>query len=378
MITVETITTVEGFLALESVWNRVVEKCSNENLCLTFEWFTSWLAGFGGGKNLFVLVIRKDGVIIGFAPLMITHTRYRNLPASEVGFIQNDYSPSSDFIIYENQAEAISAVIDYLLALQNWDVISLRNMPKDSPNYPALVQTLAQKGIIYGTGPGLSSPFIRIQTDWETFMASRTRKFRKAIRNKMNRIKKWGAYEIKTIDTIDDNGSVLEHIFAISKNSWKADYDKDIVSNDNNMRFFTALSKTAARKGWLKIWLLNVDGKPVAYEYHLAYKGRLHALRSDYDRSYRLSSPGSILDMHIVENAFSGHVREYDMCGSSDFYKLNWTSDIREHARILIFRDTVYGRMLYFLEFKVISLLKKYEPVKKLREAFLSQTYVRH
>ncbi|OGS35284.1 MAG: hypothetical protein A2293_15015 [Elusimicrobia bacterium RIFOXYB2_FULL_49_7] len=378
MITIETVTTIEGFLAFENVWNKLLEKCRNENLCLTFEWFSSWLAGFGTGKSLFVLVIRKGGAIIGFAPLMITHTRYRNLPASEIGFIQNDYSPSADFIISESQAEAISAVVDYLLALQNWDVISLRNLPKDSPNYGTLVQILAQKGIIYGTGRGLCSPFIKIQTDWETFMSSRTRKFRKAIRNKMNRIKKCGTYDIKIVDKIDGDNNVLEHIFAISKNSWKADYDKDIVSSDNNMRFFTALSKTAARKGWLKIWLLNVNGKPVAYEYHLAYKGRLHALRSDYDRNYRLSSPGSILDLHIVENAFSGQVTEYDMCGSSDFYKLNWTSDIREHARVLIFRDTVYGRMLYFLEFKVISLLKKYEPVKKLRDAFLPQPHVRH
>lgn len=368
---IEVITSFNDFLKLENVWDAVLERSLNDDLYLTFGWFKAWWLGFGKGRQMHLLVIKKGDAIIGFAPLMISSAAYRNFPVRELGFMQNNNSPGADFIITGQREEAIRAIIAHISAADSWDIVHFKNIPEYSVNYAILVKVLHEKGLLHGIKKGLSSPFLKIESDWETYFSTRTRKFRKVIRNKVNRMKKMGEYDIRIVERVAEGDDTLESIFKISRESWKAPVVRDIIGSIENINFFTELSKTASGKGWLKIWLLSFGSCPAAYEYHLVYKGKIYALRSDYDEKFQASSPGSILDLHIIEHIFSGNASEYNMCGSSDFYKLNWTSDVKEHSRVMIFKDTVYGKMLYFLEFKVISTLRKYQPVRRLRSVFI-------
>ncbi len=371
---VEIITKFEDFLSLENIWNNVLEKSQSDYVCLTFEWFKSWWLSFGKNKELRILLLKDKNSILGIVPLMISRSHFRGLPVREIGFIQNENTPRNDLILNGERKDAIDAIVKYFKNnLGRWDVICLVNIPQESPNYEILQDTLKRNNKLFGIKKGLYSPFIRIQSDWKTYFSSRTKKFRKAVRNNINRIERIGPYHIKKIENINQDGTVLANIFEISKNSWKAKYQKQITRSDENKRFFEELSQVSSERGWLNIWLLNINDRTVAYEYHLRYKNRIYALRADFDEAYKDSSPGSVLDMHIVKYAFENKLKEYDMCGSDDFYKKNWTFKVREHVRFIIFKDSFYGKLLYILEFKVIYFLKEFKLIKKLKEVFIGK-----
>jgi len=367
MLNIEVVGTYEGFLRLETEWKDLLERVGNDSVSLTFEWFNAWWKAFGSDKVPLIMVARENNKTVGIAPLMLMKRKLRWFPIREVSFVENDNSPSADFIIADKHDEFIGAVIERLIEdAKIWDIISFNNIPKDSPTCSSLDKILKKNKLRHGVRPGLRSPFIKINTSWEEYYASRTKKFRKVLRNKVNRIARAGVtYRIVKIE--NDNKEATSTVYEISKNSWKARCGQSIVDSSSTKQFFDELTRISAQNRWLNIWLLFINDMPVAYEYHLRYGNKLYALRSDYIDEYEESSPGSILDMHIVQKAFEEGISEYDMCGTDNFYKMNWTNTVHEHAKYMIFQERIYGRILYFLEFRMLEFLKKYATPKRLK-----------
>jgi CelD/BcsL family acetyltransferase involved in cellulose biosynthesis len=368
-VKVDVVTRHEDFVKLKPAWDSVLEKSAGNDVFLTFEWFDTWWLAFGKAKCPMVIVVKNGHDVAGIAPLAICRTRFMGLPVRMIGFMENDNSPHCDFILSRSPVNSIYSIVRYLKrSTVNWDLICLRNIPKSSATCAVLADTLKRNRMLFAVEEGLHSPFIEIDRDWQTYFGSRSWKFRKVLRNKLNRMKRLGHYEIQEIDQVDDPRKVLDSIFGVSRNSWKGRCRKDVSGIREVRRFFEVLSEIAAQRHWLKIWLMSVNGQPVAYEYHLKYKQREHALRGDFDERCRNNHPGSVLDAHIVERLFENGLEEYDMGGGNDYYKRRWTSTVREHCTFAIFKNTAYGTLLYLLRCKAMARLRKIHSLRVLRD----------
>lgn len=360
---IKAITKFEDFLCLEDTWNNLLEKSQNDIVFLRHEWFKSWWLGFGEGKQLFILVIWEEEDVVGIAPLMRYDSRFRGMRVKEIGFIQNDNSPRSDFIIIRERQKILSCIFEYLKQRQaEWDILRLVNIPTESPVTEILPDISARLKMNCGVKKGLHSPFVKVESDWEMFLQSKSAKFRKVLRNKVNRVKRLGDFTIEKIEDISCRPDILPDVYDISQYSWKGKCQGGILATQERKRFFDELSLVAGKKGWLNIWVLRINNiGNIAYEYHLCYRDKVYALRGDFKEEYREYTPGSVLEYYIIEKAFSNGIIEYDLCGSDYEYKMNWANNIREHNIMEIFSSSPYSKMLYRLEYKIFHLLR---PIK--------------
>lgn len=161
--------------------------------------------------------------------------------------------------------------------------------------------------------------------------------------------------------------TIMSEVLQISSRSWKGKIHSDISKSEENKNFFLKLSKIAAKNGWLSIWLLKINGKAIAMEYHLKYKKKIYALRGDFDESYGYCSPGGVLDYSIIKYVFENDFLEYDMCGGASAYKMRWGARVREHSIFCIFNDTMYSYLLYIIEIRLIDFLRKIRIVRVLK-----------
>jgi len=354
------------FLALEKAWNQTLEKSPSDTVFLTHEWFRCWWQAYGGENRLFILLVEDEGEIIAVAPLMISKERYRGFPVKRVGFIENNNSPKSDFIILAKDKECLSLIVNYLRKNKNlWDILFLNNIPRESRTTDILPQLFVEKGILFGIRDGTSSPYITINSDWQNYYSKRSKKFREVLNNKANRLKKLGTITVQEFN--NRNEDLMAKVFEIGRRSWKEKEKIAISSTKENRKFFSQLSKIASQKGWLSIWLLNLNGQSIAFEYHLKYKRKVYALRAAYMEEYQEASPGSVLDKHIIEHLFRGDFTGYDLGPGVVFYKMRWTSEVRDCLQFAIFNSSIYPKMIYHLEFRVMSFLKKVEIIRKIR-----------
>lgn len=381
---IERITNFEDFLALEPVWNRLLEQSSSEHICLTFEWIKSWWLAFGRSKQLFILLFRNSGQeIVGIAPLMKTRSIYLGLPVRKIAFIYDDNSSRMDFIISENKEIFLERIIAYLAKNRHqWDIVELQNIAEESPNYPVLAAELKYKNRLFLIKRGLVSPFIRIETSWEEFLSRRSKNFRRKIKNVTRQINDLGNYNVEKVDSPNDNNQALNKIFAISSKSWKAKYKRNITHSPENKYFFEILSQNMGERNQLNIWLLNFNGAAIAYKYTLCYRNKTYALRSDFNEAYRHLAPGFLLNYQAIKHYFDNNFKEYDLCGNDEGYKKRLTSLIRQHYCVIIYSGACYTRLLYALDANLICplrcFLKKFPLARKIKKALLFLIYHRY
>jgi len=369
---VEVITEFDDFLNLEGPWNDLLKTSGNDIVFLTHEWFHCWWLGYKQGRKLYILVIKENEKIIGIVPLLLTDDYYRRrLKVKKICFLESGITPRVDFISSaERKADVIRTTIEYLLENNRlWDMAKFNKILSTLDTYNSLNDTLINKSVFFGVTQSLLTPFISTDSDWDSYYADRSRKFRKVMRNKINRIKRQGKFEVQRIRDKDELEKNLPIIFKISKNSWKATEKTSIPNIAEQLVFYKKLTSLGGQRGWINIWLLKCNNKPIAFEYHLRYKGKAYSIRADYDDEYKDLSPGSFLEYNIIRNLFEDpEVIEYDFCGDNYQYTLNWTTTIKEHVDFLIFNATRYSRLLGFTEYKIIPPLRRIKDLNSSRK----------
>jgi CelD/BcsL family acetyltransferase involved in cellulose biosynthesis len=372
---IEQIKDFDVFLNLEKDWNRIVKNSAHNTIFYRHEWFRCWWRAYGKNKQLFIVTIREGEELICLAPLMITKGKFRSLPVWKVEFIENDESPRCDFILSQekDRLKLIKSIVEFLLkSNQSWDLVFLRKIPKDSKTCKYLMNICSNEGLRVCMNQSLKSPFLRIACDWETFYKSTSQRFKKRIRSNRNRLKRLGAISFENYTGQKSMEQVLPEIFAVGKKSWKEKINKSISSTDQNRIFFSKIYTETSSNKWPSVWLLKVNDNAVAFEFHLHYEGEIHALRSEFNETYREYSPGSVLESYIVENIFRNGLKSYDMGGSADNYKTRWTKSFREHTDMIIFRKGFYPKFLSLIEKQLIPYIKRkksiYDAIRILKK----------
>jgi CelD/BcsL family acetyltransferase involved in cellulose biosynthesis len=356
------VTQYEDFLNLKQDWNTLLQSSEEaDSVFLRHEWLDVWWRAFGEKRELCVLLHRPNGQLKGIAPFMLFNSIYKNMPYRRLGFIEDANAPSANFIIQQGfERTSISSFLQFILGQfrSAWDVAILNKIPTQSINYAVLIAHLNQSKSKHIIRQSQNSPYIPVNGEWDTFLKSTAVKFRKQLRNKANKIQRAGEVSFEQIKAIHSAPKVLGETFKVSSKSWKHQEGTSMVSTAERRRFFTLLSKVAEDNGWLSIWLLRLNNEPIALEYHLEYMGRTHAMRGDFDESYRKLSPGSVLEAHIVEHCFRNRLKEYDFCGLDYKYKTLWTEYVHNHNNILLYNSKLRSQILYALQ-KYFPLIRE-------------------
>ncbi|GAB4345977.1 MAG: hypothetical protein Kow0099_26800 [Candidatus Abyssubacteria bacterium] len=357
----EIIKDIQKFLLIEKEWNSALDQSGQASLSLTHDWLRCWWAAFGGDARLWVLVIRDNGFIKVAAPLMATKRRFRGLSAHALSLTVNGHSPEGGVILAEPSADSWKIFLEYLRRARNeWDVLELTKLRADSEATRCL--ELALNGTKTHTikSESLASPFVDMSVDWGSYYANRSKKFRKVMRNKLNRVDRDGSITIERINDLNSLRSVMGEIMEVSSKSWKAREGRSIPDDPRVAAFYKEITDIFGSKGAVEVWLMRRAGEAIAFEYHIRYQGIAHPIRADFDDTWHELSPGSVLEYQIIRALFEdSEIRGYNSCGHTYEYLMNWATDVITHVDFQIFNSGTLSRNLYLLETKVIPMVRE-------------------
>lgn len=349
----------EEFQNFQKEWDELLSRSSNGHLFLTHDWLSTWWMSYGRQKDLFVLLLWENNRLIGAVPMMMTKDNKYGVRFKRIAFMGDSEWTINDFIISDKRNEAIEKIIKFLLS-REWDIVDLRNIPESSKHVDILSKEFGENGFNITRHEAAKSPVLTIGGKWEDFYNSRSTKFKKTTRNKINRINKSGNVSIEKYSKPDEVAEILPVVFDIGLKGWKHRQTKNAISStEQNRRFYSRLAGLMSAEGRLDIWLLRWNEIPIAFEFHVRYENTIHALTADYDERYQNISPGSVLDYNIMQHMFQSRIdHEYDMGSGENFYKMHWTDETKKHVRIYCYNNTICGKLLLALESKVLPYAK--------------------
>ncbi|HJV66338.1 MAG TPA: GNAT family N-acetyltransferase [Geomonas sp.] len=355
------------FSALENEWEALCEELAEEiTVFASFQWYWTWWRHYAGEAALHLVVMRVGGKLVGIAPLMRRRAKIHGLPATILCFIENNLSLHNELIVLPAYREEF--LQELLRQLHedagSWDAVVFRNLPESSPNRLLLTELLEGFGNRYLQNPAwLQSPYLVPGGSWEEYLASRTLRARKSLRNIRNSVHNAGSAEVRRIRGKEEFRAVRDDFFEVTRKSWAGNSGDPLSTADNEV-FYHELADLAAEKGWLSAWTLRLDGRTIAVEFHLRAFGKEHAMRGHYLPEFASLSPGTYLEMEILRQVFEEPERPglYDFGGAFDDYKRKWTQSGVPHVDLLVFNGRPYSRLLGFHESTAVPYLRQAFP----------------
>lgn len=361
------VATEHGFAQLRDVWNRIAADTDPDCVFLRHEWFEAAWQWAKCDAELAIVTVASDDALVGICPL-VRRTRKRNgISLRVLEFLAVPDAQSCGVLAAGHDFERVmQAVADKLASdMPVWDLLELGNLCEPHQSSASITGALNQCGLGADSAQTGINPTVDLTQSWETYYRSRSRHLKKNNNLVANRLTRAGIAETTwvrgRVDADDVEGHV-QTLVRLSAASWKNTTGLTL-NHDGPEQFIRHLTRLAAAQGWLSVWYLKLDGQPVAMEYQLIYKGRVHALRSDFDDTQRQLSPGSHLNWKLMEQLFGSALHTYYMGPGENAYKMRWTDRGQPMFRVTAYNRTVAGYAMQAMDRAVRPL------VRKLKEA---------
>jgi CelD/BcsL family acetyltransferase involved in cellulose biosynthesis len=322
---------VEGEAAfdnLEHEWNELVDK-SDCTVYQTFEWQRTWWKYFGSGKRLHILVLRRGARLAGVAPMFIEDIRafgVRIVTALKmIGCEESDYldvisSP-------DNRTEVLRTLARYISSPDGkWDFFEIRDISERFATMELLPGYLAGEGLRVYTYKGNVCPQVDLPPTWQEFLGHIGGNLRYQLKKKTDRLNKSFPVETEVVQSGDEAVEAAVREFAvIHGNRWESLGYMNAFKDPHFLAFHVEVSQNFARRGWLRMFFLKVDGVRVAVNFDFNFHGRIYFYHGNAHASSEIMkySPGFLLRCSAIEQGISEGMVIYDMLRGNETYKSN-------------------------------------------------------
>jgi CelD/BcsL family acetyltransferase involved in cellulose biosynthesis len=315
-------------------------------------WFEAWARAFAPGEELVVHGVRAEGRLRGVG---VFRRRGRRLEAAA-----NVHSPWWGVVAADDETR--KRVIADAVADGPAGVV-LRQVRDDAEANAVPAGCRTVRRVIE------RAPFVQVTADWDAYAhATITRHQRLEIERCKRRLSEEGALQYEWLapspDAID---ALLDEGFRVEGSGWKARAGTAIDSQPETASFYRDVARWAATRGWLRLGFLRVGTRPLAFELAFEQEGVVSLVKGGYDESSARFGPGIVLLRELLQDAFERGVREVDLLGSSEPYKLRWAHGTRERSELAVLPATPRGTAEYVARRVVLGARSAARPLVRIR-----------
>ena len=374
-VEVHEINDFEEFKQIELEWNELLADTSYNVPFLRHEWFINWWRHFGDDHRLVVIIARESGKLVFAMPLMEKHLFIFGSRFVVLQSQTNSHSFRYAFLLKQGKTGIMNKVWEYLRNRPSpWHLLIMQEMPVDAVTHDTLLKAADEYSHHIGLWSKGLSPYLAIDSDWDSYLASLNKKFRSNLKRRRKKLGELGdvSFNCHTYGTSID--STLQQGLELEQRGWKGANGSAIACSPKLVSFYSNLANIAAEKGWLRLSTLNINENPVAFDFGLEYNSQRFCMKIAYDPDHHKSSPGQLLAADILTSCFEHNIREVDFLGTETKQKLDWTRHSREVIWMFIYNKKALSSLHYLYKFHVKARVKEFldkreEPKSEHRHA---------
>ena len=341
---VDLVDTVDGFRALESHWDELLAASRSDCFFLTWEWLYAWWRHMRGDRALQLLVVREGDELVGVAPLARART---TLPwLSRLEFLGTGYAGSDyvDVIVRRDRELQVVEALSRAIAAQNV-ALHLDHLPSESVS-SALLGNVEAEGWTSIRTPGGICPFVRLEgRSWDSYLASVGPAHRANLRRRIRGLDREFQVRFERVSSEPARAAALETLMSLHNRRWDKRGGSTAFPTPACRAFHDEATRRALDRGWLRLYVLTLDGTPAAATYCFAYNDRFYFYQGAFDERFAQHSVGMVAMGLTIRAATEEGAREFDMLYGVETYKWLWARDARALDRIDLFPAHIGGRL---------------------------------
>jgi CelD/BcsL family acetyltransferase involved in cellulose biosynthesis len=255
---------------------------------------------------------------LGLAPLMRSMEHGRRCVCFVGGLDVSDYF---DILVRRGEeASTLSAFLDHIDSLSDWDVVDLHSVCDGSPTLTLLPGLARARGYAVSIKQEEVCPIIRLPATWDAYLESLSKKDRHELRRKLRRLdaEAQGQWSWWTVRDEAELPRALSDFFDLHA---KSGAGKAGFWDQSRRAFFEANARAMLSAGWLHLSFLELNGSRAAAIYAYDYGDAMGLYNSGYDPAHSYFSVGVLLVALSVQEAIAAGKRRFDFLRGSEPYK---------------------------------------------------------
>ena len=314
-----------SFDDLRQEWTELAERSGN--VFSTWEWSSTWWRHFGQQHELLLTACHADeNRLVAVLPLYRRKTggvRMIRFLGHRAG---DQLGPICDPEERSEAAHALRSLLDG--GDLDWDLFLAEQLPADEG-----WQALLGARRISQTGMPLLRP---AGMQWEDFLLTRSANFRQQVRRRERNLRRLHDLRYRLADAPDRLQADLDVLFDLHRKRWHGQTSH--FSEDE--AFHREFAEQAQKRGWLRLWFLELDQEPVAAWYGFRYCGAEYFYQAGRDPR-REGAPGFVLFCHTIRQSLEEGVREYRLLRGDEQYKYRFANEDRRLDTLGIGRGAI-------------------------------------
>jgi CelD/BcsL family acetyltransferase involved in cellulose biosynthesis len=345
---VETIDDIERFAALKDEWNALLKDSASNCLFLTWEWLFTWWKHLAEDRRLHIITMRYDGKLVAIVPLARRGPRMKQLlPYSALEFVGmgdvgSDYL---DIIVRRGREHYAWEVLAKYMA-EREQVLELSRVNGSSGQAVGLASALQEHGWIALGSATDTCPVIDLSGHtWESYLADLGSEHRYNFRRRLKNLGKRWRMSIEKVQTEEQRSQCLPLLVRLHRLCWQERGGSGALHTAELVRFHEEFSKIALARGWLRLYVLRLDGDAAAAWYGFHYGGIFYFYQSGFDPRFSKHSVGLVVTGLAIKSAIEEGAKVYDFLLGDERYKFLCAREERELVRLGAYPPSLRGAL---------------------------------
>jgi CelD/BcsL family acetyltransferase involved in cellulose biosynthesis len=297
---------IANLAAARPLWTELARRSGN--IFATWEWAVTWWRHFGGGGDPTLQMCLRDGEPFAIAPLYLS----RIGPFTLLRFIGHGVGDVLGPICApEDTPEAAEAMLAAVRAGHPRATALLAERMPSGAAADAYDGTLLQVE---------ANPSLEISgRSWEQFLGDASRNMREKLKRSTRKLERDHEFEFELCGRVDRVEPMMRDLFALHAKRW--DDGASIFTSSAVADFHLDFAAKAMESGWLRLWVMRVDGVATAAWYGFRY-GEVEAYyQSGRDPEFDRYSVGFLMLMRTIKGAFDDGLDRYGFLRGDEPYK---------------------------------------------------------
>ncbi|HEY7152171.1 MAG TPA: GNAT family N-acetyltransferase, partial [Solirubrobacterales bacterium] len=185
--------------------------------------------------------------------------------------------------------------------------------------------------------PPEALPYIELNgSSWEEYLAGRSRGFRNQVGRKMRGLQRDHEVQIKQPASGEEALGNVGTLFELHDARWTGRDVESSIVDPVAREFHRRFVVQAQQRGWLRLYLLEVDSTPVAGWYGWRVGDRFSYYQAGFDPTWGRYSVGFVLLAETVREAISEGAAEYDLLLGDEPFKARFATGRRLGRNVLL------------------------------------------
>jgi CelD/BcsL family acetyltransferase involved in cellulose biosynthesis len=339
------------FLNLKDRWNDCLVQSLDNNIFSTWEWLSIWWKHFGEGKKLVILLVEDEKEILAIAPFVYSEHSFLGVGnLKKISFVGSPESDYNSFILKEKKVKSVELIFDYLNKHIDWDYLELEDIPENSATMDLLRSTHLKKQYKHWEErQSTLCPFLTLPNSMDVLMEGLSKNMRQNLRRYSRKLEREYRVELKNYDEIGSLEEAMETFFQLHQKRWESRGDLGAFNKPLFRNFHIDIAKCFAEKGWLRLYFLTVNDKPISTHYSFEYNQKVYYYLGGWDPEYSRYMVGSLFMMYDIEKCIQRGLKEYDMMRGIEPYKTRWTTKARKNITVSFVRKGLFPQIYSWL-----------------------------